>query len=93
MGFGVFATGTCVYDSMNRQKVIAIDVPVEMNGVRFNPDDLVFADVDGVVVVPHEVEEQAIELALQKVGKESEVCRAIKDGMKATEAWNKYGVL
>lgn len=93
MGFGVVARGTCVYDSMNRQKVIAVDVPVEMDGVRFSPGDLVFADIDGVVVVPQEVEQQVIEQALQKVHSESEVRQAIQSGMKAMEAWEKYGVL
>ena len=48
---------------------------------------------DSVVVVPREAEEQAIGLALQKVNTEGEVRRAIKGGMKATEAWNNYGVL
>ena len=56
MGFPVFARGTCVYDSSDRQRVIDLDVPVEIDGVRFAPGDLVIADSDGVVVVPQAVE-------------------------------------
>src|SRR5437016_188561 len=47
MQFAVFARGTNIYDSLNRQRVIDIDVPVEIDRVRFSPGDLVFADVDG----------------------------------------------
>src|SRR5204863_5714906 len=31
MGFAVFARGTCIYDSKDRQRVIDIDVPVEID--------------------------------------------------------------
>ena len=71
MRFAVFASGTCVYDSMNRQRVVAYDVPVEIDGVAFAPGDLVLADVDGVVVVPQTVEQQAIGRAWQKVHAEN----------------------
>ena len=93
LGFGVFALGTSPYDSMNRQKVVAVDVPVEIDGVCFHPGDLVLADVDGVVVVPRDVEQLAIERALAKVSKENEILQAIQGGLKATEAWKRYGVL
>jgi len=93
MGFPVFARGTSVYDSANRQRVVDVDVPVEIAGVRFCSGDLVFADIDGVVVVPHEVEQEAIERAWEKVHAENETRDAIRDGMLATDAYNKFGVL
>lgn len=55
MDFPVFARGASPYDSQNRQRVIEFGIPVEIAGVRFCPGDLVFADLDGVVVVPREV--------------------------------------
>ncbi|HND50886.1 MAG TPA: RraA family protein [Pirellulaceae bacterium] len=93
MQFPVFARATSVYDSLNRQRVIDLDVPVEIAGVRFCPGDLVFADIDGVVVVPREVEGEAIRRAWNKVHAENEVRDAIRGGFKATEAFKKYGVL
>jgi regulator of RNase E activity RraA len=93
MAFPVFARGTCVYDSQNRQRVIDLNVPVEIEGVRFCSGDLVFADVDGVVVIPQEVEQDAVRRAWEKVHAENETRDAIKQGMKATEAYEKYGVL
>jgi regulator of RNase E activity RraA len=93
MGFAVFARGTCVYDSMNRQRVVDVDQPVEIEGVRFCSGDLVIADEDGVVVVPQEVEEEAIQRAWEKIHAENITRDAIKKGMKATAAYEKYGVL
>lgn len=93
MGFPVFARGTCIYDSRNRQRVVDFDVPVEIDGVRFSPGDLVFADVDGVVVVPRDIETEAIRRAWVKVHDEGKVRAAIAAGMKATDAYAKYGVL
>ena len=93
MGFAVFARGTCIYDSKDRQRVIDIDVPVEIDGVVFAPGDLVFADEDGVVVVPAQAEGAVIQRAWAKVHAENEVRDAIKAGMKATEAFERYGVL
>ena len=91
--FPVFARGACLYDSKDRQRVIDLDVPVEIDGVRFSPGDLVVADEDGVVVVPRAVEEAVIRRAWDKVHAENEVRDALRQGMKATEAFEKYGVL
>ena len=48
---------------------------------------------DGVVVVPQVVETQAIAAAWTKVHDENVTRDAIKAGMKAAEAYRKYGVL
>jgi len=93
MGFPVFARGTRVYDSLNRQRVINVDVPVEIAGVQFCPGDLVIADIDGVVVVPQKVEEQVVQRAWEKVHTENRIRDEIRAGMKASTAFEKYGVL
>lgn len=93
MNFPVFARGACMYDSLDRQRVVEIDLPVEIDGVEFAPGDLVLADRDGVVVVPAAVQSEAIRAAWEKVHAENITRDAIRDGMKATAAYQKYGVL
>jgi regulator of RNase E activity RraA len=93
MGFAVFARGTCVYDSLHRQRVIDADVPVEIAGVRFEPGALVFADIDGIVAVPRAVEAEAIRRAWEKVHAENITRQAIAGGMKAADAYRQFGVL
>lgn len=91
--FAVHARGTCIYDSLNRQRVIDVDVRVEIDGVPFEPGDLVLADSDGVVVVPQRVEDQVLELAFAKVLGENRVRDAIRNGMSATQAFATFGIL
>ena len=91
--FPVFARETCVYDSLNRQRVVDLDVAVELDGVVFRPGDLVFADEYGVVVVPQGVVVEDIRRAWEKVHAENIVRDSIRNGLKAAEAFEKYGVL
>jgi len=93
MGFPCFARATIVYDSKDRQRVIDLDVPVEIDGVCFHPGDLVIADEDGIVVVPKAVEANIVRRAWEKVHAENQVRDAIRNGMKATAAFEKFGVL
>lgn len=93
MGFPVFARGTSPRDSLNRQRVIDIDVPVLVGGVLISPGDLVVADLDGVVVVPFQLVEEVLKRALEKSGAENITRDAIRGGMLATEAYRRHGIL
>jgi len=93
MGFAVYAKGTSPYDSLNRQRCIDVNVPVDIGGVIFNPGDLVMADTDGLVVVPQAVENDVIRRAWEKVNAESLTRQELKAGAKASEVYAKYGVL
>ena len=93
MKFAVFARGTVIYDSRDRQRVTANDVPVEIDGVTFRPGELVIADADGIVVVPQEVEAEVVRRAWEKAHAEDRVRDAIRNGMTATVAFETFGVL
>ncbi|GIW91125.1 MAG: hypothetical protein KatS3mg109_1557 [Pirellulaceae bacterium] len=93
MQFPVYARGRSPYDSQNRQRVVDLDVPVEIDGVVFSPGDLVVADLDGIVVVPQAVEAEVLRRAWQKVHAENRTRNAIRQGMLASEAYARYGVL
>lgn len=93
MNFPVFARGMNPYDSRDRQRVIDVDVPVELDGVTFHPGDLVAADEDGIIVVPQEVERDVVRAAWQKAHAENQVRDAIRNGMSATKAFETFGVL
>ncbi len=93
LGFTVFARGANPRDSRDRQRVSAVDVAVEIGGVRVGPGDVVFADADGVVIVPREVESEVLEKAWEKVTAENRVRDEIRAGAKAADVFRKYGVL
>ena len=93
MHFPVFARGMNPYDSRDRQRVIDIDIPIELDGIRILPGDLIAADRDGIVIVPKAVEEQVVRAAWNKAHAENEVRDAIRNGMSATTAFATFGVL
>jgi 4-hydroxy-4-methyl-2-oxoglutarate aldolase len=93
MKFPVYARESIIYDSRDRQRVIDVDVSVELDGVRFSPGDLVIADEDGVVVVPRSIEAAVVQRAWEKVHAENRVRDAIRNGMNATTAFDTFGVL
>jgi regulator of RNase E activity RraA len=73
--------------------VIDYRCTIEVGSVRVTPGDLIFADLDGVLVVPRKVEAEAIERALAKARGEKLVRKEIEAGMSSTAAFKKYGIL
>ena len=71
LGFPVFASGIKPVDSMGRGVVTAYNVPVECGEVLVNPGDFVFADYDGVVIIPKDVVKPVLDLATEKVRREN----------------------
>jgi regulator of RNase E activity RraA len=91
--FPVFSYGGFAQDQGARGKVVDWRVPVEVQGVRVAPGDLVFGDLDGVLVIPRAAEEEAIRRALEKASAENKVRDAIEAGMSTVEAFRTYGVM
>ena len=89
----VFSRGRFAQDSGVRTKVVDFRCPIEVGSVSVLPGDLVFADLDGVVVVPQRVEAEVIERALAKARGEKLVRQEIEAGMSSTDAFKKYGIL
>lgn len=93
IGFPVFYAGIRPLDSKGRGLVVAYDVPIRCGDVLVNPGDLVFADFDGVVIVPKEVEDKVFELAKEKVGLENSSRKELLEGKTLGEVYAKYGAL
>lgn len=93
MQFPTFATGTRPVDSKGRSMVVEYGRPVMCGGVVVNEGDIVFADIDGVVVIPKTVEIEAVRLALDKASAEDTVRNELSGGALLKDAYAKYGVL
>jgi len=93
MGFPVYFTGIRPLDSKGRAMVISYDVPVKCGDVLVNPGDIVYADFDGIVVVPKEVEQVVFEKADEKVNKENLSRKELLSGKTLREVYDKYKAL
>jgi regulator of RNase E activity RraA len=93
LGFPVFAAGIKPVDSMGRGIVTGYNVPVECGEVLVNPGDFVFADLDGVVVIPKTNVEEVLRLALNKSTRENSSRAELMKGAYLRDVYRKYGVL
>ncbi|HEX9016628.1 MAG TPA: RraA family protein [Chloroflexota bacterium] len=93
MGFPVFAAGMRPVDSRGRSIVLERDVPVECGGVLVTPGDVIFADIDGVVVIPERVAAAVVSEALERVRKEDATRAELEQGALLREVYAKFGVL
>lgn len=93
MGFPVYMRGIRALDSQGRGRVIDYDVPIRCGDVLVNAGDLVFADFDGIVVVPQAVEPQVLELAHERIGKENQSRERLLEGDLLRDVYNRFGVL
>jgi 4-hydroxy-4-methyl-2-oxoglutarate aldolase len=91
--FPVLAAGIKPVDSMGRGVVTAYNVPVECGEVLVQPGDFVFADYDGVVVVPRDQVLDVLRLAADKVTRENHSRAELSGGAYLRDVYNKYGVL
>jgi regulator of RNase E activity RraA len=94
LGFPTFSWGRYAQDQGVRGRVVDFRCPVDFpNGVTVRPGDIVFGDIDGVVVIPTEAENDVIHRALEKARTENKVRTAIQNGMAAQDAFDTYGVM
>ena len=93
LNFPTFSYGRYAQDQRPRGKVIDFRCDIKLGNVTVRPGDIVFGDLDGVCIVPKEIEEEVMRRAFEKALGEKTVFEAIKGGMKAQEAWDTYGIL
>jgi len=93
MKFSVFVKGIAPGDSKGRIEIINFNQPIKCGGVWVNPGDIVFGDDDGVVVIPHEIAEEVVELAEEKFKKEQRFMKGLHEGASVKAMFEKFNVL
>ncbi len=92
LDFPVFAWGSYAADQKMRGRALAYNVPILIGGVTVSPGDILFADEDGVVVIPQSIERQVILDALSKARAEKTLRTDLEAGMLAVDAFKKHGI-
>ncbi len=93
LNFPVYYAGIRPLDSLGRGRVMMYDVPIRCGDVLVQPRDIVFADYDGIVVIPKQIAHLVIDRACEKSGKESLSRAALQAGKTLRDVYDKYGVL
>lgn len=93
MNFPVFCYGSYAQDQKGRGKVVDFRIPIEVNGVAIQPGDILFGDIDGVVVLPKRLEKPVVTQALEQVRKEKTARKLLLNGASAESVFCETGVL
>ncbi len=93
LGFPVFSTGARPFDLAGRAQAIDFGCPVECGGVLVNPGDVIFAEIDGIAVIPAAALDDTVRLAFEKVAQEDRARDELRSGALLSEVWNRYRVL
>lgn len=89
--FPVWARFRSPLDIRGRAEIASFGDPVDFRGVPVEPGDLVFADANGVVVVPAAHELEVLELAEDRIGREHETDRELAAGADPSEVYSRHG--
>jgi regulator of RNase E activity RraA len=93
LDFPVFSRGRYAQDQAPRGQVVDFRVPVRIGQADVHPGDIIFGDIDGVLVIPQAAEDEVVRLAVQKVDKENLVRKAILEKSSVVSAFERFGAM
>jgi 4-hydroxy-4-methyl-2-oxoglutarate aldolase len=92
LGFPVYATHRSPRDIRSRAEILSIGEPVRCRGVHVRAGDLVVADANGVVVVPAELIPDVRVPCLDRMAQERRASEALRAGLGARDAYERFQV-
>lgn len=85
----IVAKGYSPQDIKGRGRAKAVDVPIEINGIKLEPGNLVFVDNDAVCVVPKELENNLEKDITIGIKEEEKIVSLINSGAPVAEILEK----
>ena len=91
LGFPVFCELSTPADFGGRWTYDDLGSPITIGSVTIRSGDYLIGDRDGIVIIPREVLEETITRTETAMSTESDMRRAILEGMDAEQAFRKFG--
>ena len=91
LGFPVYSRGVVPMTARGRVMQESFNLEIQFAGVQVRPGDLIIADGSGVVIIPKEKEQEAVEAAEAVFQKEAEMAAGIREGFSGLEMLEKLG--
>jgi 4-hydroxy-4-methyl-2-oxoglutarate aldolase len=90
-GFPLFVRYRSSNGMLGRFRIVGWDVPIMIGNVHIYPGDVVFGDMDGVIIVPRACAYEVLLRAEAIKGAESDIKKWIREGMSANEVVQRGG--
>ena len=91
LGFPVFSSGYNCKDVLKRATVESMNKTIRIADVPIHPGNLIFADADGIAVIPEKYEQLVLERAIQTVRKETRIIEKMVLGTEAEQILEEIG--
>lgn len=91
LGLAVFSKGSSCQDVRKRATMESFNKTIKLNGVVVSPNDLIFGDCDGIVVIPKKYEQQVLKQAFQVVKTEKNILIDIANGVNVDTLTKEHG--
>ncbi|MGI2808291.1 cytidylyltransferase domain-containing protein [Vibrio vulnificus] len=91
IGFPVFAKNYTCTDVRKRATTESYNKTIFLNGIKVEPECLIFADSEGVIVIPKEIEAKVIEEVYKRAANEKKILSEIAEGVDVTTLTKSYG--
>ena len=88
--YPIYSRGAWMRTGKDRVQVEATQVPVTIGNARVCPGDLLRGDADGVVVIPHALEDEVLAAAEQIEAAESQIRTAVRSGLRLDAARKQF---
>lgn len=92
-GLPVFARSIASHDVRGKATVRYINEPITFGSTVIRQNDMIFADTDGVVVLPDTHKDRILERALAIAAREHSIVQAIQSGAMGTDLLDTHGCL
>jgi CMP-N-acetylneuraminic acid synthetase/regulator of RNase E activity RraA len=91
MSFPTFSTGFSAKDIKTKGAVASINEPVTLFGTKVFPSDVVFADYEGVIILPYWKADAILKESLKIASKEKNILHDIANGSLVRELLGDHG--
>ncbi len=89
--YPIFSQHVFMQSGKNRVEIKEVQCLITINHVKINPNDWIFGDENGVVVIPKKYLEEVIRRAKRVIETEHKILVSIEKGASLKEAREKYG--
>jgi len=93
IGFPAYTRYVCATGARSRIRILAINVPVELAGIRVCPGDIVVADATAVAIVPSAEAPKVLEECQRREELETRFNANLARGMTFEESHRQLGIL
>jgi CMP-N-acetylneuraminic acid synthetase/regulator of RNase E activity RraA len=91
LDFPVFSEGFTCKDIKNKGSVASINKKISIKGVEICPEDLIFADNEGIIVIPKNLEHSVIEKCFEIIDRENKTLLEITKGEEISFIRQRHG--